>query len=453
MNRILLPDAVARALADLERAGYPAYVVGGCVRDGLRQLAPHDWDVCTAARPEQTRAALSGAFLVLDTGLRHGTVTAVRDHLHIEITTYRTEGGYSDGRRPDEVTFVDRIEDDLARRDFTVGAIAYSPVRGFCDPFGGEADLAAGLLRCVGDADARFSEDALRILRGLRLSAEHGFAIDGETARAMERQRERLDRIAAERIYSELTRLLCGRYAGRVLRAHKALIGYVLPELRPMFGLPQQNAHHRFDVWEHTVCAVEQVPNDPVLRWAMLLHDSGKPECKTVDSDGVGHFRGHPKISREKARQITTRLKFSGEMQREVLLLVEQHDLPLGDNQKLTRRRLAQIGEARFRALLAIKKGDVLGQRTRPRDVFALCATEQRLEEVLRQQQCFSLHNLAVDGRDMMALGLHGPEIGQTLHKLLQHVIEYPHDNQKSTLLTLARRIQTEELTCLTPRT
>ena len=440
-----LPAPVAEALSALEVAGYPAYVVGGCVRDGLRGLPPHDWDVCTAARPEQTRAALSGAFAVLDTGLRHGTVTAVRGHLHIEITTYRVEGRYSDGRRPDEVTFVDEIARDLARRDFTVGAIAWSPVRGFADPYGGRRDLAAGVLRCVGDPDDRFREDALRIARGLRLSAEHGFTIADETAASMRRNRARLDGIAAERITAELTRLLCGRFAGRVLCAHQDVLAQMLPEIKPMFGLGQQNQHHRYDVWEHTVRAVEQVPETPLLRWAMLLHDAGKPACKTVDADGVGHFYGHPKASRELAAQIAARLKFANEFRHALLELVEYHDRPLGGSEKRMRRSLHKFGEARVRALLALKKGDAVGQGTEPRDLAQLQETEALLEAVLAGAQCFSMRQLAVDGHDLMALGLRGPAIGAALNALLAHVLDHPEDNEKTTLLALARCIQTGE--------
>lgn len=443
MTSLRLPEAVCAALHALERAGYPAYVVGGCVRDGLRGLPPHDWDVCTAARPAQVHRALGAAFSVRDTGLRHGTVTAVRDGLPIEITTYRVEGAYTDGRHPDAVRFVDRVEEDLARRDFTVGAMAYSPTRGLCDPFGGQRDLEAGVLRCVGDPDARFREDALRIARGMRLAAEHGFTVEPMTAAAMERQAPLLDRIAAERIAAELTRLLTGRYAGRALRAYRTVLGRMLPELVPMYDLPQQNRHHRYDVWEHTVRAVEQVPDAPLLRWAMLLHDCDKPASKSVDERGVGHFYGHPAVSKQLTMRIAARLRFSSAFTSDLLLLVEQHDRPLGDTEKAVRRRLAQIGETHFRALLAIKKGDCVGQDTNPRDLAALCRIACLLEGVLAQAQCFSLRQLAIDGNDMRAIGLHGSEIGRALGRALEHVLEHPRDNRKDILLALVRGRQT----------
>ncbi|RHV71868.1 hypothetical protein DXB06_12980 [Butyricicoccus sp. OF13-6] len=289
-----LPEHAAHAIRRLERAGFEAWAVGGCVRDSLRGVEPHDWDLCTSASPAQMQAVFADA-RVLTTGLRHGTLTVLTDGGPLEITTYRTESGYSDGRHPDGVRFVTDIREDLARRDFTVGAMAWHPERGLCDPFGGQTDLKNGVLRAVGDADTRFQEDALRILRGLRFASKLGFAIEPETAAAMRRQVHRLDCIAAERIREELTGLLCGRYVQRTLMAYADLITSALPELAPMQGCQQQNPHHLYDVWEHTVRAVGQVPAEPVLRWAMLLHDSGKPACKTVDEQGIGHFRGHPR--------------------------------------------------------------------------------------------------------------------------------------------------------------
>ena len=278
-----LPEHAAHAIRRLERAGFEAWAVGGCVRDSLRGVPPHDWDLCTSASPAQMQAVFADA-RVLTTGLKHGTLTVLTDGGPLEITTYRTEGGYSDGRHPDGVRFVTDIREDLARRDFTVGAMAWHPERGLCDPFGGQTDLKNGVLRAVGDADTRFQEDALRILRGLRFASKLGFAIEPETAAAMRRQVHRLDCIAAERIREELTGLLCGRYVQRTLMAYADLITSALPELAPMQGCQQQNPHHLYDVWEHTVRAVGQVPAEPVLRWAMLLHDSGKPACNGCGS-------------------------------------------------------------------------------------------------------------------------------------------------------------------------
>ena len=433
-----LPAHAARAIAQLEDAGFETWAVGGCVRDSLRGAAPHDWDLCTAARPEQMQAVFAGE-RVLETGAKHGTLTLLTDGGPLEITTFRADGGYSDGRHPDGVRFVAHIEDDLARRDFTVGAMAWHPERGLCDPFGGLDDLQEGVLRAVGDPDARFQEDALRILRAVRFASQLGFAVEPKTAAAMRRQLARLDCVAAERVRAELTGLLCGRFAQRALLAFRDVIGYALPELTPMFDCDQQNPHHKYDVWEHSVRAAGQVPAEPALRWAMLLHDCGKPACKTVDERGVGHFYGHPKASHAIAEPLLHRLRFSAEETGRILLLVEQHDRPLGDSPKLVRRRLCQIGEARFRDLLALKKGDAVGQGTHPEDVAWLCGIAQLLEEVLAADACFSLRQLAVNGNDMVSLGLSGPAVGEMLRALLDAVIDGQADNTRDALLLRAR--------------
>ena len=435
---IRLPAHAARAIEQLEGAGFETWAVGGCVRDSLRGAAPHDWDLCTAARPEQMKAVFAGE-RVLETGLKHGTLTLLTDGGPLEITTFRADGGYSDGRHPDAVRFVGSVEDDLARRDFTVGAMAWHPARGLCDPYGGLDDLQDGILRAVGDPDARFTEDGLRILRAVRFASQLGFAVEPQTAAAMRRQLGRLDCVAAERVREELTRMLCGRFVQRALLSYRDVLAAVLPELVPMFDCAQQNPHHLYDVWEHSVRAVGQVPAVPALRWAMLLHDCGKPACKTIDEKGVGHFYGHPKVSREIAERIVQRLRFSGAESARILLLVEQHDRPLGENDKLVRRRLSQIGEARFRDLLAIKKGDAVGQGTHPEDVAWLYGMEQCLDRVLAADACFSLRQLAVNGDDMLALGLSGPAVGAMLHDLLRAVIDEQADNTRGALLALAR--------------
>lgn len=439
-----LPEHAARAIARLEAAGFEAWAVGGCVRDSLRGAAPHDWDLCTAARPEQMQAVFAGE-RVLETGLKHGTLTLLTDGGPLEITTFRTDGGYSDGRHPDGVRFVGNIADDLARRDFTVGAMAWHPERGLYDPFGGQTDLQNGVLRAVGDPDTRFQEDALRILRAVRFASQLGFSVEPETAAAMRRQAARLDCIAAERIREELTGMLCGRFVQRALMEFADVIGCVLPEVTPMFGCAQQNPHHLYDVWEHSVRATGQVPAEPALRWSMLLHDCGKPACKTVDGNGVGHFYGHPKVSREIAEQITRRLRFSGEDSARILLLVEQHDRPLGDTDKLVRRRLSRIGEGRFRDLLAIKKGDAVGQGTHPGDIAWLYDMENRLNRILAADACLSLRQLAVNGNDMAALGLSGPAVGEMLRALLDAVIDEQADNTRDALLAFARARMEEQ--------
>lgn len=439
MNRIWIPQPVHMVLNRLEQAGFAAYIVGGCVRDSLHGLCPHDWDVCTAATPAQMHQILQD-FALYDTGLPHGTITAVIEHMPIEITTFRTEGNYSDGRRPDTVTFVTDITLDLSRRDFTINAMAYSPLHGICDPFDGQADLAKGILRCVGDADIRFTEDGLRILRALRFAAVYGFTIAPQTAQALHRQANRLTQIAAERLQKELLRLLCGAYVGTVLREYRDIIACFCPEISPMFDFAQYNAHHLYDVWEHTIRAVEQIPATPVLRMAMLLHDAGKPATFTKDENGVGHFYGHPKISAQIAKQLLSRLRFPKQMQEEIVLLVDYHDRPLADNPRLLRRQLSRIGEHAIRQLLAVKKADCVGQGTHRNHIRNLLETEALLNQVLQENICYQPNRLAVNGYDLMTLGLQGKQIGEMQRTLFAYVLENPQDNQKTTLLCLAKQ-------------
>ena len=272
-----IPSPARTVLEQLHNAGYAAYVVGGCVRDSLLGRVPGDWDITTAARPEQVHTALSG-MTVLDTGLQHGTVTAVVDDLRLEITTFRTEGTYSDHRRPDSVTFAQTIEEDLSRRDFTVNAMAFSPETGLIDPFGGQIDLKNGILRAVGDPEKRFDEDALRILRGLRFAARLGFAIEAQTAQAMQSQKALLAALAPERVQAELLPLLCAPHGVEVLRQYRDIFAVVIPQLAPMFDFDQQNKHHLYDVWEHTLHTMEHIAPDPCLRLVMLLHDCARSE-------------------------------------------------------------------------------------------------------------------------------------------------------------------------------
>ena len=439
---IALPAGAAAILDRIERAGYTAWAVGGCVRDSLRGETPNDWDITTSARPGEIVRVLGG-LRVKPTGLKHGTVTVRADGADYEVTTYRVESGYSDGRHPDAVTFVDSIEDDLARRDFTINAMAWSPKRGLCDPFGGQVDIQNGIIRAVGDPSRRFTEDALRILRGLRFASRTGYAVEPATAQAMRDCASLLDAIAPERIREELLGLLGGRYVGRVLTAYPDLVTHVLPELAPMVGHGQFNPHHKFDVWEHTVRAVEAAPDDPVLRMAVLLHDCGKPACFTRDERGVGHFYGHPEAGAAIAARILERLRFSNADRARIELLVRYHDYPLGDDARTVRRRLARFGEANFRALLLMKKCDCTGQLTFPEHLVGLDRTARLADQALAGQACLSLRQLAVRGDDLTALGLRGREVGAMLERLLAGVVEGTLENDKTALLAYAKETRT----------
>ncbi len=436
-----LPAPVERALALLTAAGFEAWAVGGAVRDCLMGREPGDWDVCTSARPEETEAAFAGERLI-ETGLKHGTVTVLLDGAPLEITTYRADGAYSDHRHPDAVRFSDTLTEDLARRDLTVNALAYAPGRGVMDPFDGEADIRRGLLRAVGEPERRFEEDALRILRTLRFASQLGFAIESATAAAMETKKSLLRFISAERVREELTKLLCGPAAAPVLRQYRELAAEVLPELRPAFDFEQHNPHHCLDVWEHTLTALAAIPPQPALRWAALLHDLGKPACFFKDEAGVGHFYGHGKASAALAETVLRRLKFSNAERERVVRLVELHDTPIPPERRAVKRRLAKLGEEDFFCLLALHRADVLAQAeiNRPR-LQTLDAVEALARELLAEDACLSLKDLAVNGNDLKALGLKGPALGRALAALLEAVVDERVENERAALLKLSLEI------------
>ena len=438
-----LPKSVQTVLETLEAGGHEAWCVGGCVRDTLMGRVPGDWDVTTSALPEETLALFgSHAF---PTGLQHGTVTVRANHQSVEVTTYRVDGAYHDHRRPDSVTFTRSLEEDLRRRDFTVNAMAMDLRGELRDLFGGQADLKAGILRCVGEPDCRFGEDALRILRGLRFAAVLGFEIETETAAGIHRNRDSLKDIAAERIQVELFKLLAGINAAEILRQFPDVVGVFWPEILPMVGFDQRNHHHCYDVWEHTLHAVAAVPQDPILRCAMLLHDIGKPACFTMDGAGVGHFYGHAAISRELADDMLRRLKCGNEFRETVVELVAWHDREIQRTDKGVRRALRQLGEENLRRLLHIKRGDNLAQAPeychRQQEIDK---AEAILETLLAEDACFSLKQLAVNGRDMMALGLKGPSIGHALDKLLDGVVNGDLLNERDALLRKAKEFVTK---------
>ncbi len=438
-----LPIFVKNVLESLETAGYEAWCVGGCVRDLCLGRMPDDWDVTTSALPEETMAVFGHR--AFPTGLQHGTVTVRSCRENVEVTTYRLDGAYRDHRRPEGVTFTRSLEEDLRRRDFTVNAMAMDLRGETRDPFGGRQDLEAGVLRCVGEPDRRFGEDALRILRGLRFASVLDFQIEPATAASIRRNRELLEDIAAERIRVELMKLLAGRGAAEVLRTYPDVLGVFWPELLPMVGLDQRNPHHCWDVWEHTLRAVEAVEPDPLLRCVLLLHDIGKPECMTVDAAGKGHFYGHPDRSAELADRMLRRLKFDNSTRTEIVRLVEWHDRNIPRTTRGVRRALRALGEAELRRLLAVKRADNLAQAPAFWDMQdEIDKAEAILDQLLAQEACFSLKQLAVDGRDLTALGLRGPEIGRTLNALLDDVVEERLPNQRAALLDAARKFVTE---------
>ena len=434
----MIPREVCAVLQTLERAGHEAYIVGGCVRDILMGKPPHDWDVTTSALPEETMALFD--HFVIPTGLRHGTVTVRSGETACEVTTFRTDGDYPDHRHPAAVTFTRSLREDLQRRDLTVNAMVMDVHGTLHDPFGGQADIRRRVLRCVGEPERRFQEDALRILRTLRFSATLGFAIEADTHRSLRERRDDLRYVAAERVREELTKLLCGAEVLRVLLEDPQVLGVVLPEILPCVGFDQHNRHHCYDVWGHTAHAVAVAPSDPVLRWAMLLHDLGKPSCFTLDDRGVGHFHGHHRPSAEMAETVCRRLRFDRAAAQQICMLVRYHDRPIPLTERAIRRAMNQLGVEGLRQLCAVKRADNLAQhpdyRGRQREINE---GEAIMDELLRKDACFSLKQLAVNGWDMAALGLEGPAIGQMLQTLLEAVMDGAADNDRGTLLALAK--------------
>ncbi len=432
-----IPGPVQKILKKLENAGYEAWCVGGAVRDLLSGREPGDWDVTTNALPETVMALFAPH--ALPTGLQHGTVT-VGGGRGVEVTTYRRDGDYLDSRHPDHVEFTGSLEEDLSRRDFTINAMALDLRGRIVDPFGGQEDLSAGVLRAVGEAEARFREDALRIMRGLRFAARLGFAVEPETDRAIRRCAPLLERIAPERLHTELTGLLCGGYVLQVLMTWPDVLGVFLPEILPCVGFDQRSPYHCYDVWEHTARAVAAAPPQPLLRYAMLLHDLGKPETFSLGEDGRGHFYGHWRRSVEYAAAIMDRLRFDNQSKKTILTLVERHDCELPLSEKAVRRNLARYGEETLRLLLEVKRADNLAQapvyRGRQR---LLDQWEDLMEVVLSSQPCFSLRQLAVRGGDLTALGLSGPAVGKALSELLDQVIDEKLPNDRAILLTYVK--------------
>lgn len=439
---LALPAGPRRILEQLNTAGFEAYLVGGCVRDLLRGVVPHDWDICTQARPGQIAACFPGVKTV-ETGLAHGTVTLVLDGRPFEVTTYRADGTYSDGRHPDAVAFVTALEEDLARRDFTVNAMALGLDGAVQDPFGGQEDLRRGLLRCVGDPDRRFQEDGLRLLRCLRFSAVLDFDIAPDTAAAIRRNLPMLDKVAAERVQTELRKLLTGARCVPVLREFPEVFCRFWPQLDPLVTLEQRNPWHCFGGWEHTLHALAAAPAELTVRLAVLLHDVGKPACKTTDEAGVDHFYGHAAAGAELADEMLTALKFDNATRRRVVTLVARHDAPIQPTGQSVRRWLNRLGEETLLQLLEVQRCDAMGQDpSLVGDRLAANAQLVRLvHQAVAQGQCFSLKNLAVDGRDAMAAGVPaGPRVGQALNALLAAVIAGELPNEKAALLAALER-------------
>ena len=436
---MFIPAYVQQCLNRLEEAGFEAYIVGGCVRDSLLGFVPLDYDMCTSAQPEQTEALFSDHSLVL-AGKKHGTVGVVTEGGVVEITTYRTEGGYSDNRHPEWVRFVPTIEEDLARRDFTVNAMAYSPTQGFADPFGGRADLQGKILRAVGDADTRFREDSLRILRGVRFAVKYALVPEEKTRDAMVQLRHLMDNLARERVFEELCKLLLLAEQADLLQ-FAPILAAVIPELEPMIGFDQRSPHHAYDLFTHTAAVTAAVPRDLTMRWAALLHDTGKITTFTVDETGRGHFYGHAKDSAEIADRVLRQLKAPTQLREDAVKLIGLHMNKIEPTRKIVRRWLSRLGSQRMDQLLTLQESDMGSKGTgKPEEMIQFSLLRQLIAEIEAENACLSLKDLAVSGHDMIALGYTGKEIGQMLTLLLDLVLDEQIPNERDALLRHAIR-------------
>ena len=438
-----LPEYILFCMDILEKAGFAAYAVGGCVRDALLGLEPHDYDLCTDAAPEQIRHLFREYPLVLS-GEKHGTVSVVMDRELVEITTFRTEGAYLDNRHPQWVRFVGRVEEDLARRDFTVNAMAFSPTRGFADPFGGREDLKNKVLRAVGEPEKRFQEDSLRILRGVRFAVRYGLTPEQHTLDSMFRLTPLMDNLARERVFDELCKLLPVVKAEDLLRFAPVIL-QAIPELRDCFGFDQCSPHHAYDVYTHTAYVVENVPPVLHLRWAALLHDLGKPVVFYRDESGRGHFPDHGPRGAELAAQVMRRLRASNELRSRVVALVERHMVLPETDPKILRRRMSKYGADFMEDLLLLQRADFAGKGVgEETDLFD--RAKEGMDSIRRQQTCLSIKDLAVNGRDLLDLGFKADRsVGRCLSHLLDLVLEEKCPNQRLSLLEAAQRFKREE--------
>lgn len=440
--KIQMPEAANYIIQTLMAHGYEAYIVGGCVRDSVLGRTPQDWDITTSATPEQTKALFRRT---IDTGIEHGTVTIMMDHVGYEVTTYRVDGKYEDHRRPKEVTFTASLLEDLKRRDFTINAMAYNEQEGLVDIFGGAEDLGRGIIRCVGVPQERFDEDALRILRAVRFAAQLDFEIEAKTRRAIREKAEFLRDISAERIQVELTKLITSDHPERIIDAYElGITAIVLPEFDTMMETPQHTVYHKYDVGRHTVAVMQNIDATPVLRWAALLHDSAKPECRTTDEQGVDHFYGHPKAGKAIARRVLRRMKLDNDTIQRVERLVEWHDFGLDGTvtKKTLRRALNRMGPDLFDDYAKLRRADMLGQsdymqEKKQQDYRHLL---EMYREIREAQECLLIRDLKLDGKDLIAMGVQpGPDMGKILNDLLQQVLEEPQLNTKEKLKELVQ--------------
>ncbi len=439
---IKIPNDAESIINRLNEHGYEAYVVGGCVRDSILGRTPNDWDICTSATPDKV-IEIFADHEVIPTGLQHGTVTVVINHIPYECTTFRIDGDYSDSRRPDKVEFTTDIIKDLSRRDFTINAMAYNPKIGLVDPFGGAEDIKAKVIRCVGNAEERFTEDALRILRAVRFSVQLDFCIDSSTNNAIELLHKNLKNISIERITSELNKMIVYPSFYRQMLCREFLFTLIIPELKECVSYDQHNPYHAYDLYMHIALAVGFGNRDIITELALLLHDIGKPQCQAFDECGIAHYYEHAKIGAALADERLKAMKYDNDTRKKVVELISYHDATFDDEPKHIKKWLNKIGEEQFRRLLEVRYADIFAQNAMKmhQRLAYIDRIRERLDEVLASEQCFKLKDLAVNGNDLMEIGIpKGREVGNTLNWLLDMVINGEVENKKDELLNLARK-------------
>ncbi len=444
--KLILPENVSRIIDTLMRAGYEAYAVGGCIRDSLLGREPKDWDITTSASPAEVKALFPKT---VDTGIAHGTVTVLLNREGFEVTTYRVDGTYEDSRHPKEVTFTPDLNEDLKRRDFTINAMAYNDTHGLIDAFDGAGDLDRKIVRCVGDPKERFSEDALRMMRAVRFGAQLGFTVEEQTRSAICALAPTLKKISAERIQSELVSLLMSDHPEEMRTLYETgITKVILPEFDVMMQTAQNSPHHMYTVGEHTIQSLAQIESKKTLRLAMLFHDIGKPSCKTTGEDGQNHFYGHPQKGSEMARSIMRRLKFDNDTTQKVCCLVAGHDQNPPITERSVRRAAVSLGSGAFPDIFAVKRADILAQSDyqRSEKLAYVDQYEACYRSVIEKNQCLSLKDLAVSGRDLIAAGMRpGPALGNVLNRLFELVLDDPDKNETGYLLRMAREFAAGE--------
>ena len=431
-----LPETVKMIISEIEQAGFEAFAVGGCVRDTLLGKEPDDWDITTSARPDEVKTIFPHT---VDTGIKHGTVTVIIDKQGYEVTTYRIDGDYEDNRHPSQVTFTPSLLEDLKRRDFTINAMAYNEKNGLIDEFHGMDDIKNHVIRCVGNPMERFNEDALRIMRAIRFAAQLGYRIEDRTREAMKKLSVNLKDISAERICMELTKLIVSPHPEYMRDAWElGITKQILPEFDKAMLTEQNHPHHCYTVGEHILHGLTYIENDRVLRFAMLFHDLGKAETRRTGEDGYDHFYGHAAVSAEMTNGICRRLKFDNDTRNKVVRLVKYHDIKIEETAASVRKTVALVGEDLYDMLLQVKRADMMAKSSykQKENLLSLDKIEQIYQEVLDKKQCVSLRTLAVSGKDLLDAGMKpGKEIGETLQRLLQTVLEEPDKNTKEYLL------------------